>query len=114
LAVLQYELLHSDDKWSKTLGLHVVSCFLLICAGEASADSYFDNASTKEIVEVYRATDENCRGGSGGELTSAWCGTRELIAEYLENQRNYCLGKKGQASFEHVWHSCNKDSLRGE
>lgn len=72
---------------------------------------YFDDASSAEIIAIWRLANTNCRGGADN-LTMAWCGTRDLIGQKLENSRGYCYGKNDEWIGDYVWHTCTIDSIR--
>lgn len=92
-------------------GLFATAALCLI-PQKAHASDYFDDASNDQIIMVFHELNVKCRGGAG-DVTWAWCGTRDLLGKYMLKKRNLCYGKKtDDSNLESHWHTCGKDSIR--
>ena len=87
----------------------VVLCFV---PQKAHAYDYFDDASNDQVIMVFEELNVKCRGGAG-DLTMAYCGTRDLLGQYMFKKRHLCYGKKtDKSNLENHWHTCDEDSIR--
>ncbi|TKT69308.1 hypothetical protein [Aquamicrobium sp. LC103] len=94
----------------------VAFSLMLAPANAAFAQSamQFPDASetVPELVELWDQSNSTCRGANGGDVrVAAACLSRSVYGVAI-NERNWCLGKDGQANAEMVWHECETDSLR--
>lgn len=77
-------------------------------------DMQFPDASEtpEELIALWKESNSTCRGAPGGDVkVAAACLSRSVYGVAL-NERDWCLGKKDQASAEMTWHKCGADSLR--
>ena len=83
--------------------------FLLMHGGSGAAIARSGPAgAVNDLLSVYGALDEMCRGRSDVEEA---CDARTKAGRALY-KLGYCLGKEGQGTSESTWHRCTRNSLR--
>jgi hypothetical protein len=67
-------------------------------------------APVADLLSIYAALDEMCRGWSGDDPhTDQVCSVRQKVDVVLKTM-GYCYGRQGQAGAEMRWHKCSKSN----
>jgi len=70
--------------------------------------------SAERLIQMERAANSRCRGGSGDELhTWEACGERTAYGRIL-GMMGWCYGRRGEAGYQMQWHRCTPTSIRPE
>ncbi|MGB3390633.1 MAG: hypothetical protein WBA88_21930 [Pseudaminobacter sp.] len=68
--------------------------------------------SVPELIELYTQSDSGCRLSRSKDVkVVVACLSRAVYGAAL-NERDWCLGKQGQANADMAWHECQSDSMR--
>ncbi len=94
----------------------MLTAVLTVIAGGAAAQSamQFPEASetTPELIELWSASDAGCRLARRDDVkVIAACLSRSVYGAAL-NERDWCLGREGEANAGMEWHECGADSMR--
>jgi hypothetical protein len=82
----------------------LVAAVLLLIPG-ASGLASTQVAPVNDLLSIYAALDEMCRGWSGDDPhTEQACSVREKVGQLLKNM-DYCYG--GKAGADMHWHKCS-------
>jgi len=78
-------------------------------SASGSNASQAQSQEVKSLIGKYKSQDDLCRGESSDKAI-ATCDLRNETAKQL-NQLGVCLGKVGQPSYHHKWHTCEANSI---
>lgn len=87
---------------------------LLLSVAGAQAQQAFPDASESvpQLIELWQESNSVCRSVNRGDVrTAAACLSRSVYGVAL-NERDWCLGREGEANADMRWHECEADSMR--
>lgn len=95
---------------------HILAAALAVAAHGAAAQSgtQFPEASetVPELIGLWKESDKGCRLARREDVkVIAACLSRSVYGAAI-NERDWCLGREGEANAMMEWHQCGQGSLR--